>query len=261
MRERPSFAKEHAMILNLLLPLLIILADLYTKYLVTANLSLYQSIPIIKGWVYITYAQNTGAAWSLFSGKVSVLALISSCVLLGLLIFFLKVRPCHWACRFGVLILMGGAAGNLIDRIRYGYVVDMVDTYLFGYNYPVFNLADSCIVIGSILFFCYALFWDKGRIFGEHQKTKLTELAGTEQADWVRQRARRTHRPQAAARGGYSRRRRAHRRADSLPSRRQSRHGCAGELCGYCVACPRGQIVLEQQSLEQSNQKSSELEG
>lgn len=237
------------MIINLLLPLLIIFADQYTKYLVTTNLSLYQSIPVVKDWIYITYAQNTGAAWSLFTGKVSVLAVISSVVLVGLLIFFFKVRPRHWACRFGVLVLMGGAAGNLIDRIRHGFVVDMVDTYLFGYHYPVFNLADSCIVIGSILFFCYLLFWDKGQIFGDHKTVGGMVKKEQEQGDWVRHKVRRGRRPSPAARGGYSRRRRIHRREDSLPSRRQTRQGCAGEWCTYCAACPQGQIASQQHLL------------
>ena len=114
--------------------------DQLLKWWVTAHLEMGQSAPLLPGVVQLTRLHNTGAAWSSFSGKTGLLAIVT--IVLA-----------------GVLIL-GGGIGNVIDRVCRGYVVDMFDLQFI--SYPIFNLADCFVVVGVILGAVYYLwFYDK----------------------------------------------------------------------------------------------------
>ena len=110
-----------------------------------------KGIEIIKNFFYITNVKNTGGAWGMFSGNVPILALISAIVVLVLIYFLKEERKLNKISITYYGILFAGIIGNLIDRLFLGYVRDFLDFYIFGYDYPVFNIADICIVVGVLL--------------------------------------------------------------------------------------------------------------
>jgi signal peptidase II len=110
-----------------------------------------KGIEIIKNFFYITNVKNTGGAWGMFSGNVSSLALISAIVVLILIYFLKEERKLNKISITYYGIMFAGIIGNLIDRLFLGYVTDFFNFYIFGYDYPVFNIADILIVLGIIL--------------------------------------------------------------------------------------------------------------
>jgi len=131
---------------------LVVLCDIIIKLIISFNFTLNKSIELIPDFFYLTYTHNDGAAWSILSGKTFLLIIISFFVIIGLIYFVYKNKPTDKITAIGYILLLGGAIGNLIDRMIYGYVIDYLDFYIFNYHFPIFNLADSCIVIGVILY-------------------------------------------------------------------------------------------------------------
>lgn len=128
------------------------LIDLISKQIVVNTLELGQSIPIINNFFYLTYAKNTGAAWSILKDQRILLLIISVIVLFLINQFMNKEKLLNLEClSYGMII--GGILGNLIDRLIQGSVIDFLDFKIFGYDYPIFNLADSFIVVGIIILF------------------------------------------------------------------------------------------------------------
>ncbi len=146
MREKGRIKK---IILIYVIAVLLIVTDQITKYFSSTMLPLNQEQPVIDGFFYLTNCRNTGAAWSLFSGKVDILAYVSlvAAVLVALLIFYSKYTLL--SVSFGMML--AGAVGNMIDRFRLGYVNDFLDFIIFGYDFPVFNVADICVVVGGMV--------------------------------------------------------------------------------------------------------------
>lgn len=130
---------------------ILIILDQLIKWVIKSHMEVYESILVIKDFFHITYTQNKGAAWSIFSGNRLFLILMAFLSLWFLYRYCLKgkVLTTFEIVMYGFLI--GGIIGNLLDRMIYGYVIDYFDFQIFGYNYPVFNLADICIVCGVIL--------------------------------------------------------------------------------------------------------------
>ncbi|MBI4353844.1 MAG: signal peptidase II [Candidatus Omnitrophica bacterium] len=129
-----------------LIAALIVTVDQLSKWAIRTTFLPQQSLPILPGIVHLTYARNTGAAFSLFQGHVIPLVLISV-VVAGWMVWELLRRPHtnrHTPVALG--LILGGAVGNLIDRLRFGYVEDFIDVRVW----PVFNVADSAITIGVI---------------------------------------------------------------------------------------------------------------
>ncbi len=115
------------------------------------------AIPVIEGFFHLVHVGNTGAAWSLFTGKSTLLALLAF-ITLGAIFWWrhslgLRERMVQWS--FG--LLCGGIVGNLIDRVAYGHVVDFLDFHFGNYVYPTFNIADSGICIGVGLYLIHTL--------------------------------------------------------------------------------------------------------
>ncbi len=131
----------------LIISLLGIIADRISKILVSNG----TSFVVIKNFFSITYARNFGAAWSILSGNRLFLILITI-IALGLIIYYIvksnKITNIE-ALSYG--LVLGGIIGNFIDRLFFGYVIDFLDFYIFGYNFPIFNIADSLIVIGVVI--------------------------------------------------------------------------------------------------------------
>ena len=110
------------------------------------------SVEIIKDFFYFTYARNTGAGWSILSGEMWLLILITI-VSLGIFVYLLKdfnLKKFPFAS-IGVALMLGGTLGNFIDRLSQGFVVDFFDFIIFGYDFPIFNVADICLVVGAIM--------------------------------------------------------------------------------------------------------------
>lgn len=131
-----------------------VLLDQATKLLTEAQLALGDSIPLIPGWFAITHVQNEGAAFSMFDGQVPILAVISSVVTIGIIIYERRLGPRSALQNVALACILGGAVGNLVDRVRVGRVVDMFDLQNgAGRNlWPVFNVADIALVVGVGLF-------------------------------------------------------------------------------------------------------------
>jgi signal peptidase II len=110
------------------------------------------AIPVVRGFLYIVHVGNTGAAWSIFSGRSYLLAALACATLVGI---FLARRALGLSRRYAQVcfgLLCGGIAGNLVDRIRLGHVTDFLDFHFGSYAYPTFNVADSAICVGVILY-------------------------------------------------------------------------------------------------------------
>jgi signal peptidase II len=140
----------------------IVALDRLTKVWIQSTMRLHESITILPGLFNLTYIRNPGAAFGILSDLgegIRLTFLISTSVLaVGLLVFLFHNAPMNgrllpWA----ILLILGGAVGNFIDRVRYGEVVDFLDFYFRSYHWPAFNLADSCITIGVCLLILHYL--------------------------------------------------------------------------------------------------------
>lgn len=132
-----------------LLGLLTLIAlDQITKWLAVVKLKPIHDIPIIKGVFHLTYVENRGAAFGIFQGKHLFFIITTILVVTFVTIYYFKLplgKESYWM-RFSLVLLVAGAIGNLIDRIRLGYVVDFL--YFKLIDFPVFNVADICVVVG-----------------------------------------------------------------------------------------------------------------
>ena len=137
--------------------LLLLAADQGLKLWVVNHLELYASAPLLPGVVELKYIQNTGGGWSILSEHTWLLSLITALVLAVISVLLAKRVIRHPLGRWGCVLLLAGGLGNLIDRLRLGYVVDMFNFQFM--SYPVFNIADICVVAGMILCAVYYIFF------------------------------------------------------------------------------------------------------
>lgn len=139
----------------------VIALDLLTKHLALMHLPPYQPRPVIEGLLDLTLVFNTGAAFSFLAGGEGWQRWLFSGLALGvsvLLAFWLgRIRRDDWRQALPFALVIGGALGNLHDRLRYGRVVDFVDAYWRDYHWPAFNVADSAIVVGAVLLVWFGL--------------------------------------------------------------------------------------------------------
>jgi signal peptidase II len=141
---------------HFLLALLVVLADRASKWLVASRIPLHDSIPVLPGFFRLTHVQNTGAAFGLFAEsssewKIAILILFSLMALVVVSALLWKNSHSMTVTGVGLALILGGALGNLWDRLLTGRVVDFLDFYLGAYHWPAFNIADSAIVIGALL--------------------------------------------------------------------------------------------------------------
>ena len=138
----------------------IVALDQFTKYLTVANIALGQDVPFIPGFLGLTYLRNTGAAFSSFEGQQWLFAVIFALFTIGIIFEFKKntMKFSNFE-RWCIVAIYGGGLGNMIDRIRLGYVVDMIETKFM--VFPVFNVADCFICCGCILLLVHLLIWNK----------------------------------------------------------------------------------------------------
>ncbi|MDO9491885.1 signal peptidase II [Acetobacterium sp.] len=128
-----------------------IFLDQYSKYLVIAHIKPIDSLPVIPGVFHLTYVENTGAAFSLFT-NMQIFLIILTLVFIGVLIYFLIKIPNikeNRVINVALSFIIGGAAGNLLDRLRLDFVVDFLDFRMI--KFAIFNFADVFVVCGSII--------------------------------------------------------------------------------------------------------------
>lgn len=144
---------------------LALILDQISKIWIDTSMSLYHSIPIFPGFS-ITYAHNYGAAFSFLSDAGGwqrwFFAALAAAISVGLVIYIKRLKPNETLLAVALSLILGGALGNLIDRIIYGYVIDFLDIYYQAYHWPVFNIADSAITVG-VAFMLYESFVSKDK--------------------------------------------------------------------------------------------------
>ena len=126
---------------------IMLILDQLSKVLIDAKMSLYQSVSIIENFFSITYVRNTGAAWSILEGNMMFFYMITI-VAIVCMVYFYKSNECDWLSEWGIAMMLGGTLGNFLDRLRLQYVIDFLDFNIFGYDFPVFNVADVCLCVG-----------------------------------------------------------------------------------------------------------------
>ncbi|MFB1049642.1 signal peptidase II [Paraliobacillus sp. JSM ZJ581] len=136
-----------------IIALIIITIDQLTKWWVVANMELSESISIIENFFYITSHRNTGAAWGILAGQMGFFYIITSIVIVVIVYYIQKYAKDSLLTGISLAFILGGAIGNFIDRLFRKEVVDFFDVYIGSYDYPIFNIADSTLVIGVILVF------------------------------------------------------------------------------------------------------------
>lgn len=137
----------------------ILAADQGIKWYVTNNMALGESNAVIDGIFHITYIRNNGAAFSIFKGQTALLGIVTGVlIIVGLVFLYIRRYSENKLMMYSVSMIIGGGIGNLIDRIRLGYVVDYLDFRVF----PVFNLADICVTTGCILL-CLSILINGGK--------------------------------------------------------------------------------------------------
>ena len=139
-----------------ILVIAVIILDQITKYLAVANLEKIDTIPLVQGVFHLTFVQNRGAAFGILQNQKWFFVIITLAIMSGIVYYVIKHKPDSKLVMFSLSMIVGGALGNFIDRIRQGYVIDFFDFTLI--NFPVFNIADSFVVIGTILLSYYLLF-------------------------------------------------------------------------------------------------------
>ena len=149
------------MIASILFVILLVVLDQASKiYLTLVNKTSPIDLEVMRGFFRITYTCNDGAAFSILKGK-RVFFIIMTIVVVFLIVYYLLKNKVYWVEKYSLLLIISGAVGNLIDRIMYGYVIDFLDFIIFGYDFPVFNIADSFITIGAIGLIISILFLNK----------------------------------------------------------------------------------------------------
>jgi len=141
----------------------IVIADQITKAIVLSKMALYQSIIVIPGFFSLTHIHNPGGAFGFLAQQAPAVRagvfLVASAVAISLLFLFYRQIPrTHPLLSAGLALIFGGAIGNLIDRLRFGKVIDFLDFYLGTLHWPAFNVADSAITVGVAIFIVHLLF-------------------------------------------------------------------------------------------------------
>jgi signal peptidase II len=152
---------EVAFVFYYIIALLVIGLDQLTKWLIIKNMDLGESITVIENLLYITSHRNSGAAWGILEGQMWFFYIITVIVIIALIYYMKKAANEGILFKLSLAFMLGGAIGNFIDRVFRKEVVDFVHTYPFGYNFPIFNIADSALVVGVALLMLYMVFEEK----------------------------------------------------------------------------------------------------
>lgn len=156
-------------IIYLLTAAAVAIADQLSKVWIVNNISLGSELSVLPGIFHLTYVKNTGAAFSMLSGHVNLLLIITIAASI-LILFVLFKADFNWVGKLSLSVILGGAIGNIIDRVYLGYIVDMIEVEFV--NFAIFNVADSFICVGGVVFCIYYLFFHDKRTKGVNRKYK-----------------------------------------------------------------------------------------
>lgn len=131
-----------------LIALVIIIVDQLTKWLVVRYMEIGENIPIIHNFLYLSSHRNRGAAWGILEGQMYFFYIITVGVVIGLIVYLQKLPKDQPWMKLALSLMLGGAIGNFIDRVLHQEVIDFINTFIFTYDFPIFNVADSALVIG-----------------------------------------------------------------------------------------------------------------
>lgn len=177
-----------------IITLLVIVIDQLTKLLINAGMELYESFNVIPRIIDFTYIRNDGAAWGMFDDKRWVFLILSTVAIAAIIYILLKYKDLHIMMKIPLSLILGGGIGNMIDRLFYtneflngscklfgegyqfmnGVVVDFIDVAFI--DFPVFNIADCAVTVGTILLFIYVIFIDSK----VQKKSEAKEAEGEE---------------------------------------------------------------------------------
>ena len=149
------------MIVYYALAAVILVIDQITKYVVVNNIDLYEVKEVIPGILSWMYIRNTGAAWSILEGQMWFFYIITFAVVIAVIYIMQKYAKDNWLFSLGLSLILAGALGNFIDRLRLGYVVDMIRLDFM--NFPIFNVADISLSIGVAVIILYVLLDEKNK--------------------------------------------------------------------------------------------------
>ena len=135
---------------------LVVLADIFTKVYINSTMMLHESFAVIDGLFNITYVRNPGSAFGFLAGASPVFRsmffpFVTAVVIIMMLYYIIKSKIEEPLMMFSLSLIISGALGNLIDRVRFGEVIDFIDVYVGSHHWPAFNVADSAISIGAVL--------------------------------------------------------------------------------------------------------------
>ncbi len=143
----------------LLVSAVVVVLDQITKALTRSNMDLYDSVPVITNFFHLTYVTNDGMAFGLnFPGGIYVFSVISIILTIIIFMYLWKEKNNHILMRLSLALILAGAIGNLIDRLRFGEVVDFFDFMIGDFHWYIFNVADSSVTIGMILFLYFSFY-------------------------------------------------------------------------------------------------------
>lgn len=151
--------KKYYITISLIVAIAILIIDQVTKRIIATTMNIGDSYEVIPNFLNITSHRNNGAAWGILSGKMGFFYIITIVILIVLVLFYIKEAKYNLFMQVAISLLFAGALGNFIDRLVNGEVVDFADTNIFGYDFPIFNVADSSLTIG-VLFIIIALLKD-----------------------------------------------------------------------------------------------------
>ncbi|HMP89092.1 MAG TPA: signal peptidase II [Kiritimatiellia bacterium] len=134
--------------LPLIVAIVITVSDQWTKHVVRSGFYLGESRPVIDGFFNLTYVRNSGAAWGMLGDYTTFLTVISIIMLILMIVYRRSFLNDTFSHRFALGLMVGGIIGNLMDRVRQGWVTDFFDFYINNWHWPVFNIADAAICVG-----------------------------------------------------------------------------------------------------------------
>lgn len=137
----------------------VIALDQWTKWLIVKNMELHERIPIMDPYLALLSHRNRGAAWGMLQGQMGLFTIITIVVIIGIIYYFHKEAKGKPMFQVGLMMLLGGAIGNFIDRLWRKEVVDFVDVLIpiINYDFPIFNVADAALSIGVVIIILFIL--------------------------------------------------------------------------------------------------------
>lgn len=138
---------------------ILVVLDQWTKWLVVSDMELGERIPLIDPYLGLLSHRNRGAAWGMLEGQMWLFFIITTIVIVGIVYYFHRHAQNQPLFQLGLMVLLGGAIGNFIDRLFRGEVVDFVDVLIpvINYEFPIFNVADAALTVGVVIIFIFIL--------------------------------------------------------------------------------------------------------